>query len=106
MTKTADKNELVEVELHFELPAYIPTVREDGELTVKLKNIAPEDGIKVKLPLYAIKNEESLTHYLQTEYDDYFCDMNTIQNPNIWVYDPTHEDKGFFKWELSFGRYD
>ena len=106
MTKTADKNELVEVNLHFELPAYIPTVGKDGELTFYKKNIAPENGIQVKLPLYAIRNEDSLTNYLQTTYEDNGYDMTTVENPNIWVSDTTHKEKGFFKWDLSFGRYD
>ena len=106
MTTTQTKNELVEVHLHFEIPVYVPNTDENGELTYLRQNLAPKTGLKVKLPAYALENEEALTSYLRQDYEDNGCDMTTFDNPNYWVEDKNHEDGGYFKWRMSFGRFD
>ena len=106
MNTTKTNTELVEVQMHFELPVYIPAVGADGELTYERQNLAPETGLKVKVPTYAIESEEALTSYLRQDYEDNCCDMVTFDNPNYWVEDKNHEDGGYFKWKLSFGRFD
>ena len=106
MTATKETTELVEVMLHFELPVYIPAVGSNGELTYKKTDVAPENGLKVKVPAYALESEKALTSYLRQNYEDECCDIVNFQHPNYWVEDKNHEDGGYFKWEMSFGWFD
>ena len=106
MTTTKTNTELVEVHMYFELPVYIPAVGADGELTYKRQNLAPETGLKVKVPAYAIESEKALTSYLQQDYEDNCCDIVNFKHPNYWVEDKNHEDGGDFKWKWRCGRFD
>ena len=106
MNATKDKTELVEVHLHFELPVYIPAVGSDGELTYKKTNVAPEEGLTIKVPTYATESKKALEKFLQQEYEDNCIDLYCPIHPNLWVNDKNHEDGGDFKFEWSMGYYD
>lgn len=106
MTATKERTELVEVKMHFELPVYIPAVDSDGQITYKRTDVAPENGLKVKVPAYATESKDALEKFLQQEYEDNCIDMYCPSHPNIWVYDENHEDGGDFKFEWSTGYYN
>ena len=105
MTTTKEGTELVEVHLHFELPVFIPAVGSDGQLTYKKTDVAPETGLKVKVPSYATESKDALEKFLQQEYYDNNIDMYCPSHPNIWVNDEKHEDGGDFKFEWTMGQY-
>ena len=106
MTATKERTELVEVMLHFELPVYIPSVGSNGELTYKKTDVAPENGLKVKVPAYAAENKRALGDFLFLDYQDNDCDVVSPEHANIWVDDENHEYGGEFKFNWSSGRYD
>ena len=106
MTARKEKNELVEVLLHFELPVYVPYAAEDGQLAYKRTDIAPEYSLKVKVPAYATESKKALNKFLSEEYYNKDMDLYCPQHANIWVDDDNHEDGGDFKFEWSSGRYD
>lgn len=101
------KSELVEIELHYEMPAYVPARAEDGELTYKKVDIAPNHGhIKVRVPSYATESKKALSDYLVNHMMDACCDIISFDNPNIWDTDEKHEDGGEFRFEWSCGQFD
>tara|TARA_R100000084_G_C4549106_1_gene99198 strand:- start:186 stop:506 length:321 start_codon:yes stop_codon:yes gene_type:complete len=106
MTATEERTELVEVDLSFELPVYIPAVGSDGQLTYKRTDVAPENGLKVKVPAYATESKDALEKFLQQEYEDKCIDMYCPTEANIWLGDKNDKRGGNFKFELTMGQYD
>ena len=104
MTATKEKNELVEVQLTYELPVYAPYATEDGQLAYK-KHVNVGQCFKVKVPAYATESKKALNKFLQQEYEDQ-CGCVYPEHANIWVDDDNHEHGGEFKFEWSSGRYD
>ena len=107
MNAVKDRNELVEVELTFELPVYIPNQGFEGNLYFKKTNVAPTETLKVKIPAYATESKEALENYLQNAYEQNGYDMYCPQDANIWVSNGNDKNKGgAFKFECNAGFYN
>ena len=104
MNETLNKEDLVEIDLHFELPIHIPAADKEGKLIYKKKDVAPVNGVKVKVPAYAAESVEALEKFLQQEYEDNCIDMYCPTHPNIWVGDENNEYGGEFKFKWSSGK--
>ena len=105
-TSTDTDERLIEVNLIYEMPVYLPSADKDGELTYIKKDVAPEGGIKVKLPAYALKSKKDLHNFFLSQYENECMDMIAPTHENVWIDDDAHRDGGHFMWKLTFGRYD
>ena len=100
MTYNTIKNpeDLVEVNLSWDVRANIPYADEEGRLRFQNEQITPDAAeLIVKLPKEVVDDKEKLTAYLQNLHEGY-GDLPSYTNINIWDADKEHKDGGTFRF--------
>ena len=100
MTYNTIKNpeDLVEVNLSWDIKANIPYADKEGRLRFREKLITPDaQELIVKLPKEVVDDKEKLTAYLQNLHEGY-GDLPSYTNINIWDADKEHKDGGTFRF--------
>ena len=100
MTYNTIKNpeDLVEVNLSWDVRANIPYADEEGRLRFINEQITPDAReLIVKLPKEVVDDKEKLTAYLQNLHEGY-GDLPSYTNINIWDADKEHKDGGTFRF--------
>ena len=105
MTYNTIKNpeDLVEVNLSWDVRANIPYADEEGRLRFINEQITPDaQELIVKLPKEVVDDKEKLTAYLQNLHEGY-GDLPSYENINIWDEDKEHKNGGTFRfgWEYD-----
>ena len=100
MTYNTIKNpeDLVEVNLSWDVRANIPYADEEGRLRFINEQITPDaQELIVKLPKEVVDDKEKLTAYLQNLHEGY-GDLPSYENINIWDADKEHKNGGTFRF--------
>ena len=103
MTYNTIKNpeDLVEVNLSWDIKANIPYADKEGRLRFQEKQITPDaQELIVKLPKEVVDDKEKLTAYLQNLHEEY-GDLPSYENINIWDEDNEHPSGGTFRFGMN-----
>jgi len=94
-------NDLVEVNLSWDVRANIPYADEEGRLRFQNEQITPDAAeLIVKLPKEVVDDKEKLTDYLHNLHESY-GDLPSYTNINIWDEDKEHPTGGTFRFGMN-----
>ena len=95
---TNNPEDLVEVNLTWDIKANIPYADKEGILRFEEEQITPDaQELKVKLPKEVVKDKETLEKFLSEQHDDWGI-YPSYDQINIWDGDKEHPTGGTFRF--------
>ena len=98
MTKDHSQDGFVQVHLHLDCDCYVPTVDADGMLAFRTAFPTGDRFVdfKVWVPEEVTKTKTALIDYVRQCQESSAAEFVSLDNADIWVEEPDHEDGGHF----------